>query len=269
MMITGSAPVATEFLNFFKDMLECDLREGYGQSQTTGAAFITSKGDTNFGHVGGVIGSVEFKLVDVPEMNYFSDDDKPGGELCLRGPSIFGSYYKDEKNTNETVDADQWNHTGDIGIILPNGSLKLVDRKKNIYKLSQGEYVAPEKIENVYLRCNYISEVFLYGDSMKDHNVAVVFPDLSALPKIAENLNIQEKDPEKLCENGQIADFILDAMNKRGRDDGLFGFELAKQLKISTKSFMAYGIYTSSLKLQRAVAKKVFMEDIKKMYEQS
>jgi long-chain acyl-CoA synthetase len=61
----------------------------------------------------------------------------------MRGPSNISRYFKDAKNTAETIDKDGWNHTGDIGVILPNGALKIIDRKKNIYKLQQGEYIAP------------------------------------------------------------------------------------------------------------------------------
>lgn len=85
----------------------------------------------------------EFKLVDVPEMNYFTNNDEPKGEICMRGQSVFSVYFRDPKNTAKTVDKDGWNHTGDIGTILPNGALKIIDRKKNIFKLQQGEYIAP------------------------------------------------------------------------------------------------------------------------------
>ena len=71
-------------------------------------------------------------------MNCLTTSNPPKGEVCNRGPSVFKGYYLDHQNTKETIDQDGWNHSGDIGIILPNGSLKIVDRKKNIYKLSQG-----------------------------------------------------------------------------------------------------------------------------------
>lgn len=82
--------------------------------------------------------SLEIKLMDVPAMNYFSTDDPPRGELCLRGDPIFKGYYKNPEATKETIDEDGWNHSGDIAAILQNGAVKIIDRKKNIYKLSQG-----------------------------------------------------------------------------------------------------------------------------------
>merc|ERR1711884_338111 len=98
------------------------------------------------GHVGGPTDCNEFKLIDVPEMKYTSkdlDEDgnlAPRGEICVRGNNVIPGYYKNEEKTKESIDEDGWLHSGDIGVIVPpRNALRIVDRRKNIFKLSQGE----------------------------------------------------------------------------------------------------------------------------------
>ena len=83
-------------------------------------------------------------------MNYLSTDNPPRGAIYLRGPSIFTDYYKNQEETDRNLSKDGWLNTGDVGELLPNGALKIIDRKKNILKLSQGEYVAPLHLEKIY-----------------------------------------------------------------------------------------------------------------------
>ena len=112
--------------------------EGYGQTETTGPACGTWDVDpNNAGIVGGPISSIEMKLVDVPDMNYFSTGDYPKGEVCFKGAPVFGGYFKDEARTREVLDPDGWLHTGDVGeFSVVEGNLRIIDRKKNIFKLS-------------------------------------------------------------------------------------------------------------------------------------
>ena len=134
-MITGAAPIAGATLDFLKAVVCCPIIEGYGQTESTAASFLTHFDDNSSGYVGGATSMTEFKLEDIPEMEYLSTDNPPRGEVCLKGPSIFRGYFNQPDKTNEAFDKDGWLHTGDVGTILPNGALKLIDRRKNLFKL--------------------------------------------------------------------------------------------------------------------------------------
>lgn len=98
-------------------------------------------------------------------MEYCSIDNQ--GEVCVKGTNVFGGYYKDRERTAEVIDEYGWHHTGDIGMWLPNGTLKIIDRRKHTFKLSQGEYIVPEKIEAIYVKSQYVLQNFVYGESLK------------------------------------------------------------------------------------------------------
>ena len=87
-------------------------------------------------------------------------------------------YFKNEQATLETLTNDGFVKTGDIGMLLPNGALKLIDRRKNLFKLSQGEYVAPEKIDNCLVNSPGVAEIWSYGDPTRSFMIAVVVPDV-------------------------------------------------------------------------------------------
>lgn len=150
-MATGSAPISSDVLNFLKVAFCCPILEGYGQTESSAASTVTLPNDGTAGHVGGPIPCVKIRLRDLPDMGYTSRDvPHPRGEICFQGPSIFKGYFKnDEKNKEALVDG--WLLSGDVGVILANGSIRVIDRAKNIFKLAQGEYIAPEKLENVYV----------------------------------------------------------------------------------------------------------------------
>ena len=95
------------------------------------------------------------------------------------GSSVMKGYFKNPEKTAEALTDDGWLFSGDVGMILPNKSLKIIDRAKNIFKLSQGEYIAPEKLENIYIQSEYIGQVWIYGDSLRDFIIGffVVDPD--------------------------------------------------------------------------------------------
>ncbi len=137
--------------------LGCMIMEGYGQTECTAAATLTLPSDFVGGHVGAPALCCHVTLRDVAELQYFSKDRC--GEVCLKGPGCTRGYFKDAQKTADLFDEHGWLLTGDIGRCLPNGTIRIVDRKKHIFKLAQGEYVAPEKIETVYTRAPAVDQV--------------------------------------------------------------------------------------------------------------
>ncbi|KAH9765118.1 Long chain acyl-CoA synthetase 6 (peroxisomal) [Citrus sinensis] len=191
-MGSGASPLSPDVLDFLKICFGGRVTEGYGMTETSCLISQLDEGDNLSGHVGSPNAACEIKLVDVPEMNYTSEDQPcPRGEICVRGPLIFKGYYKDEIQTKEVIDEDGWFHTGDIGMWIPGGRLKIIDRKKNIFKLAQGEYIAAEKIENVYAKCKFVGQCFVYGDSFNSALVAIVSVDQDALKAWAASEGIQ------------------------------------------------------------------------------
>ncbi|XP_058477885.1 long-chain-fatty-acid--CoA ligase 5 [Solea solea] len=263
-MVTGAAPISPSVLNFLRAALGCQIFEGYGQTECTAGCTFTMPGDGTSGHVGVPLPCNIVKLVDVEEMNYFASNGE--GEVCVKGLNVFKGYLKDPEKTAEALDEDGWLHTGDIGKWLPSGVLRIIDRKKNIFKLAQGEYIAPEKIENVYVRSGPVAQVFVHGDSLQSCLVAVVVPDPDILPDFAKNLGCQGSI-EDICKRTEIKKAILLDMTKLGKDAGLKSFEQVKEVYLHPEQFtIENGLLTPTLKAKRAELKTLFQPQIDKMY---
>ncbi|XP_010773916.1 long-chain-fatty-acid--CoA ligase 5 isoform X2 [Notothenia coriiceps] len=263
-MVTAAAPISPSVLNFLRASLGCQIFEAYGQTECTAACTFTMPGDATSGHVGGPLPCNVVKLADVEEMNYFASNGE--GEVCIKGKNVFKGYLKDPKTTAEALDKDGWLHTGDIGKWLPSGVLKIIDRKKNIFKLSQGEYIAPEKIENVYGRSGTVAQVFVHGDSLQSCLIAIVVPDPDTLPGLASSLGCKGSI-EELCKNTEIKKAILSDMTKLGKEAGLKSFEQVKDVYLHSEQFtIENGLLTPTLKAKRAELKNLFQPQIEKLY---
>jgi len=242
--------------------------QGYGLTETAAASNATLVEDHSAGHVGQPLPCTEVKLVDVPDMDYFTAGEEPKGEVCMRGPNIFSGYYKMADKTKEVLEDDGWFHSGDIGKFNPNGTLSIIDRKKNIFKLSQGEYVAVEKIEGAYIKNPFITQIFVYGDSFQSVLVAIVIPDSDVLFPWAKQHGI-EADMEALCENPKVKEFILSEMDKTAKLAKLHGFEWVKNIKLVPKPFsIDDDLITPTYKLKRPQLKKHYSEHLDALYEE-
>ncbi|XP_077999355.1 long-chain-fatty-acid--CoA ligase 5-like isoform X2 [Glandiceps talaboti] len=263
-IITGAAPLSAEVMGFLRCCFGCHVFEGYGQTEAAAAITMTIPGDHSVGHVGCPVTCNLVKLVDVPDMQYYADNDQ--GEICAKGANVFSEYYKDPEKTASAIDSDGWLHTGDIGQWLPNGTLKVIDRKKHIFKLAQGEYIAPEKIENIYQRSQLVAQVFVHGDSLKSCVVALIVPDPETVPDLAKSKNI-EGTYEELCKNKDIKAAIMDDITQLGNSSGLNSFEKVKDIYLLSEPFsVENGLLTPTFKAKREVVKKQFSEQFEEMY---
>uniref|UniRef100_A0A452UBS9 Arachidonate--CoA ligase n=1 Tax=Ursus maritimus TaxID=29073 RepID=A0A452UBS9_URSMA len=264
LMVTGAAPVSATVLTFLRAALGCQFYEGYGQTECTAGCCVTMPGDWTAGHVGAPMPCNLIKLVDVEEMNYLAS--KGEGEVCVKGPNVFKGYLKDPAKTAEVLDKDGWLHTGDIGKWLPNGTLKIIDRKKHIFKLAQGEYIAPEKIENIYLRSEPVAQVFVHGESLQAFLIAIVVPDVETLCSWARKKGF-EGSFEELCRNKDVKKAILEDMVRLGKDSGLKPFEQVKGISLHPELFsIDNGLLTPTMKAKRPELRNYFRSQIDELY---
>ncbi|XP_074229740.1 long-chain-fatty-acid--CoA ligase 5 [Camelus bactrianus] len=264
-LVTGAAPISSPVLTFLRAAMGCPVFEAYGQTECTAGCTITSPGDWTSGHVGVPMGCNHVKLEDVADMNYFSVNNE--GEICIKGVNVFKGYLKDPEKTEEALDKNGWLHTGDIGRWLPNGTLKIIDRKKNIFKLAQGEYIAPEKIENIYIRSSPVLQIFVHGESLRSVLVGVVVPDPDVLPSFAAKLGVKGSF-EELCQSQIVKEAILEDLQKIGKEGGLKSFEQVKSIFLHPEPFsIENGLLTPTMKAKRGELSKYFRAQISSLYE--
>jgi len=269
---SASAPLSPGVHTFLRAVFGAPFMEGYGQTETASVCNTQDPADITPNTIGGVFFNTEYKLVDLPDMNYTAKDKGPNGEpmprgeLCLRGPAIFKGYYKEPVKTAETIDKDGWHHTGDVAALFPNGNLRLIDRKKNIFKLAQAEFVAPDKIENIYLSNKYVAEMYVYGDSFRSNLVGIVVPDPENIQDLGKELAIANKNIDDLCKDQRVVCRILEEINKTGKASRLAGYELVKNIHLEPQSLVVLGLTTPSMKLKRDVAKAHFKDIIERLY---
>ena len=252
---------------------------GYGQTEDCAANIISFLEDSNTTHTGGPSFSCEIKLVDIPELDYRSSDldstsllPHPRGEICVRGEIVFDGYLRSVERTREALDADGWLHTGDIGEIWPErgNAVKIIDRVKNIFKLQQGEYVAPEKLEAVLLNNKYVDQIFITGNPNKNYIVAVMYPNQQSIIsyfKSEGNNDINNENWTSFLSDERLKSHILEELEKFGRANDFKGFEVVKKIHLISEPFsIENDLLSPTMKLKRFKAQKSFINEINSMY---
>lgn len=266
-ILSGAAPLATHVEAFLRVVACCHVLQGYGLTESCAGTFVSLPNELDMlGTVGPPVPNVDVCLESVPEMEYDALSSTPRGEICIRGDTLFSGYYKREDLTKEVL-VDGWLHTGDVGEWQPDGSMKIIDRKKNIFKLSQGEYVAVENLENIYGLVPDIDSIWVYGNSFESFLVAVVNPNKQALERWAEEKGVSG-DFNSLCENPKAKEYILGELSRVGKEKKLKGFEFIKVVHLDPEPFdMDRDLLTPTFKKKRPQLQKYYQHLIDNMYK--
>ncbi|XP_044502298.1 long chain acyl-CoA synthetase 1-like isoform X2 [Mangifera indica] len=266
LVLCGGAPLSTEVEEFLRVTCCAFMVQGYGLTETCGPVTVGVPDEMCMVGAAGIVGVYnELRLEEVPDMGYHPFSDPPTGEICVRGKTLFAGYYKNAELTREVI-KDGWFHTGDIGQILPNGIVKIIDRKKNLIKLSQGEYVALEYLENVYSIAPIVEDIWVYGDSFKSLLVSVVVPHEESTKKWAYS-NGHMGSFSELCSLDQLKDYVLSELNCAAEKKKLRGFEYIKGVILDPRPFdMERDLVTATLKKRRNKLRQHYQVEIDELY---
>lgn len=273
-MQTASAPINPNTLIYLKASLGVGISQLYGLTETTGAFSKDHMYECKPGSCGSPGVASEVKLVSRPEMGYYVEDNK--GELLIRGAQVFHGYFKNDEETKAVYDAETgWFHSGDIGMINPeNGRIYIIDRVKNFFKLAQGEYISPEKVENIYLTKNpIIQQLYVHGDPVRSWLVGVVGISYDSGLKFLNDEcgynKLELTENELLHELNSVNNKLvfLQKINSSVREH-INGIEKLHNIHIEINPLrLDRDIVTPTLKIKRRVAAKFFSTIFHKLYE--
>jgi long-chain acyl-CoA synthetase len=235
--LNGGGPVAKDTQRFIS-MAITPMVSGYGLTETCAMGALMDPMEWNDEALGNIPGSVEIKLVDYAEAGYFANNKpNPQGEIWIRGESVMEGYYENEAETKEALTADGWFKTGDIGEWDKNGHLKMIDRKKNLVKTLNGEYIALEKLESIYRAATVVANICVYADSNKTKPIAIIVPAEPALKKLASQLGIEGTGIEDLVHHKKLQSAVLKEMQLAGKAGGLSGIEIIEGVVLADEEW--------------------------------
>lgn len=247
LLLNGGAAVSKDTHQFITTLI-APLLIGYGLTETNANTCLMTPESFSYETQGELVPSVTVKLVDVPDAGYFAKNNQ--GEILLKGPPVSHEYFKNPKETEAAFTEDGWFRTGDIGQWTETGHIKLVDRKKNLVKTLNGEYVAIEKLESVYRSNPCILNICVYADSEHVKPVAIIVPNPVHVDKLATDLGVELHDD--IAHDEKVKQAIQTQVLSTGKQAGLKGIELLEGIVISTQEWTPQnGFLTSAQKLER------------------
>ncbi len=242
--MTGSAPTSPELRKWVESLLEIHLVDGYGSTE---AGMVLLDGEIQRPPV------IDYKLVDVPDLGYFATDRPyPRGELLLKTPNMFPGYYKRPETTAGVFDDGGYYRTGDVFAETAPDRLEYVDRRNNVLKLAQGEFVTLAKLEAEFGNSPLIHQIYVYGNSAQPYLLAVVVPTEDAVAAHTA---------------GALKSRIAESLQTVARQANLQSYEVPRDFIIETTPFsLENGLLTGIRKLAWPKLKQHYGERLEQLY---
>lgn len=233
-----------------------EILEGYGLTETSPVIAVSNDvtKEIMYGTVGPVLPGVELKIAE-------------DGEILCKGPNVMMGYFKEPDLTREVIDSEGWFHTGDIGILIENKYLKITDRKKEMFKLSSGKYVAPQVIENKLKESFFIEQVMVIGENEKFAS-AIISPNFSFLHNWCSIHRIHFQDNKDLIQNTQVIERFQKEVNSINKVLGLT--EQIKRFKLVSEEWTQQtGELSPTLKLKRKFISDKYRDLIEDIFKKN
>ena len=252
LIVSGGAALQPRLARVFW-AAKLKVLEGYGLSETSPVVAVNRPltNEVMFGTVGIVMEDMEVKI---------SEE----GEILCKGPNVMKGYYKAPELTKEVIDDEGWFHTGDIGEFIAGKYLKINDRKKEIFKLSSGKYIAPQMIENKFRESLFIEQLMVIGENEKFAS-ALISPNFNYLHKWAVEKSIDFRDNETLIEDVRILDLYQKEVGQMNKSLG--ATEQIKRFRLVCEEWSPdSGELSPTLKLKREVVAQKYKHLIEAIY---
>lgn len=177
---------------------------------------------------------------------------------------IFKGYFLEPDKTKEVIDEDGWFHTGDIVSLLPNYAVKIIDRKKSIFKLAQGEYICPDHLELEYSKISIIKQIFVYGDPTKDHIVAIIVPEQVEVQRWTSSSGVDESSA---LESEEFIQYLNQQFQEKKLENGFNSLEVPKRFCFTYDEMtIDNNVLTPTMKVNRHNAKFKYIDLIRELY---
>lgn len=273
LLLSGGAPLAPDTHDFVRCALDLPLVQGYGLTESCACGTIMDADEISLGSAGPPLQGVQIQLVNWDEGNYtVNDQPNPRGEIVIGGGNVASEYFRQPEKTKEDFFQDEtgrrWFRTGDIGQMNPDGTLKIVDRKKDLVKLHHGEYVSLGKVESLLKTHPLIDNICVYGDSMESFVICLVMPDRNKLTEMAEKLNIATESFEEMCKDTTLNAEVVKELQSHGKKVKLERFEIPGAVGLCPELWTPEsGLVTAAFKLKRKPIQDYYQKELKQMYE--